>query len=223
MTVIVVVPFRPDGGHRDALWRRLRDTYWRRQYVVLQGAHTDGPFNRSAAVNIAAASCDWSLMVVADADTWVPPDQLRDALALAEDSGRLVAAFDMVIELDWPTTEKILCGDLSLADSGAFASERLRTKDLETQSSMLVVPRALWDSVGGFDERFCGWGGEDNAFWRACDILGGQPHRIAGPAFHLWHPPADGKHAGDGYQANLRLWRRYSAARTPEQLRRVRP
>lgn len=221
MTLVVIVPYRRDGGHRDRLWRRLRDTYWRGSPLLLVGEHTEGPFNRSAAINAAARSGEWSTAVIADADTWVDRSQLLDAVVLAERSGRLVAAFDSVVELNRPTTEAIVCGDLSLAHTDSFTADRVRTADLETQSSMLVVTRALFDAVGGFDDRFAGWGGEDNAFWKACAIMAGDPYRVRGPAWHLWHPVADGKHHGPSYRANVRRWRRYAGAVTETDLRRA--
>jgi hypothetical protein len=69
------------------------------------------------------------------------------------------------------------------------------------------------------ETRCQGWGAEDNIFWHACDILGGEPNRISGNAYHLWHSPA-GRHGID-YKRNLNLWRRYEKARTVEDLRAV--
>jgi predicted glycosyltransferase involved in capsule biosynthesis len=88
---------------------------------------------------------------------------------------------------------------------------------------MLAVPRKLWDEVGGFDERFVGWGGEDNAFWHACTVISGaEPARVPGYAYHLWHPAASNKRDAQ-YRTNRELWRRYSAANTEADIRRIRP
>lgn len=214
---IVIVPFRPDHGWRDQLWHFLRDHYWAPMgYEVVVGWHLgDEPFNRSKAIN-GAADRMWRHAIIADCDTWVPPGQLHRAVMNAKITKHLSAAFDAVVELTQPTTTDLLKGKIGLDDS--FGTARVRRRDLETQSSMLVVTRELWDKVGGFDERFEGWGGEDNAFWKACSLHGGRPHRISGNAYHLWHPAADGKHAGQEYTKNLALWRRYEAAQTKEDL-----
>jgi hypothetical protein len=216
MSTIVIVPYRADGGHRDRLWQHLRRHYWSRlPYRIAMGEHTVGPFNRSAAINRAAAG-RWDFAVIADSDTWVPAHQLAAAIGAASQTGRLTAAFSSVVEIDAPCTEALLDG---AATTRSFGIDRIRTNDLETQSSMLAVPRPLWDAIGGFDEKFVGWGGEDNAYWRAATILGGRPNRIDGYAYHLWHPTADKR--GPGYQANLRRWRSYRQATTPMQLRRI--
>jgi len=122
-----------------------------------------------------------------------------------------------VVELSQPCTEKILTGQTTLC--GSFTATKVRTRDIETQSSVLVVHRTLWDQVGGMEERCQGWGAEDNIFWHAAHILGGEPNRISGNAYHLWHSPA-GRHGID-YKRNLNLWRRYEKARTVEELRAV--
>jgi len=222
MTTVVLVPYRADGGHRDRLWRHLRDNYWKRlPYRVIVGTHDSGPFNRSAAINYAARQVDWDIAVIADSDTWVPVHNLEAAIATAADTGQLTSALTAVAELDQHCTEEILDGHFDIT---ALGIDRIRNGNLDTQSSILAVPRAMWDNIGGFDERFVGWGGEDNAFWRAATILAGHPQRIPGLAFHLWHLPASTaqeRRASPEYQANLIRWKHYNNARTERMLRQA--
>lgn len=219
--IIVIVPYRPDNGHRDQLWAFLRGNYWSHlPFPVVIGHHLDGPFNRSRAVNRAAEGA-WDFAIIADSDTWVPGEQLQKACLEAQATGRLTAAFNAVAELSPSCTKRLLDGTLHLTDVSAFSVTTVRRHDLETQSSMLVMPRSVWDRIGGMDERFVGWGGEDNALWKAATVVAGQPARIGGNAFHMWHPPAESKHDGRQYGANLKLWQLYHAARTEEDLRRI--
>jgi len=55
------------------------------------------------------------------------------------------------------------------------------------RGGLLVVSRAAWDRVGGYDERFIGWGHEDSDLHTR---LLAEAHwdRIEGQAWHLWHP-----------------------------------
>jgi hypothetical protein len=224
MSTVVLVPYRSDNGHRDRLWEYLCDGYWPQfGWPVCVGADPGGGrFNRSAAVNAAAAQRPWDVAVIADSDTWVPPGQLRRAAGLAVESGRLVSALSGVVEFDRDCTEAMLAARFSEKTLSVGA---VRTDELATQSSMLVVTRQLWDNIGGFDEQFSGgWGGEDNAFWRAASILAGAPLRVPGFAFHLWHEPAATdtyKRSDPGYRANLLRWHKYRVARTPAQLRQA--
>jgi predicted glycosyltransferase involved in capsule biosynthesis len=71
--------------------------------------------------------------------------------------------------------------------------------------------------VGGFDERFRGWGWEDRAFFIACDTLCGHD-RISGPVRHLWHPRSPEKNPDSSeYQAGRALCRRYKRAHRDRQ------
>src|SRR5690606_12330254 len=82
-------------------------------------------------------------------------------------------------------------------------------------SGAVIVPVSLWREIGGFDERFRSWGGEDRALWLACNVLRGRldSHRIPGEAIHLWHPrsPERDQSRAD-YQANVELAKRYKRA-----------
>lgn len=231
----VLVPRRADNGWRDRLWDTLRQDYWARLpgFELIEGEHRDGVFNRSAAINVAASEAgDWELAIIADADTLVAVPQLQDAVALARRTQRLVAAFHEVHELSERATRWILEDTEARDEAGlsAMASvsgcERVRrgSDDPTTvQSSMLVVPRAVWDAVGGFDEKFVGWGCEDNAFWRACELLTGEPKRVHGPAWHLWHPSGRPANAADlDYQRNQWRYRLYANALCAEDVRRLR-
>lgn len=221
MRTVVLVPYRSDRGHRDRLWQHLKTHYWADlPYPLIVGHHDDGPFNRSAAINTAARSAgDWDVAIIADSDTWVPVSQLTDAVRQAGTGGQLVSALTAVAELDARCTAEILSGCVDFLNIGL---ERVRSGELDTQSSMLAVPRKLWDRIGGFDEKFAGWGGEDNAFWRAAAILGGPPHRVPGYAYHLWHQPAiksTDRRNDPAYRDNLTRWNRYRIAKNERMLR----
>lgn len=223
MKTVVLVPFRADRGHRDRLWHHLRDNYWPNlPYPVVVGHHDDGPFNRSRAVNAAAVNAgDWDVAVIADSDTWVPVRQLMQAVELAGTVHRLSSALTAVAELDPRCTAQILDGTIDFLNIGL---DCVRTSELATQSSIIAVPKNLWDRIGGFDEKFCGWGGEDNAFWRAATIMGGHPNRVEGYAYHLWHEQAINtvdRRTDPDYRANLARWNAYRCAKTERALRQA--
>ncbi|WP_082034060.1 galactosyltransferase-related protein [Cohnella kolymensis] len=56
-------------------------------------------------------------------------------------------------------------------------------------------------SVRGFDERFEGWGGEDDAFTWAMNTLCGSCIKMDGRHYHLWHPQP----VNPNYHANCDL------------------
>lgn len=192
MRVVTLVPRRADASHRDRLWAWLKP---RLPFRVFEGHHDDGLFNRAAALNSASHQAgEWDVAVVNDADCLVPTRQVRAAVELAADTGRLVMAFDTYNYLSKHGTAWLLEGLIEDPASVVAWSDKIG-------NSPCAVPRALWDEVGGFDERFVGWGYEDVAFVAQC----GEPLRIEGPLYHLWHEPGE-RESGPHFLANQRLY-----------------
>lgn len=206
-SVRVVTPWRPDNGLRSALWDFCRN-WWESQGVApIEAPSPEGPFNRSAAINAGLAG-DWDLAIVIDADV-AGPDALSSC-DLTTRSGRLVFPFDRYVGLAPWGTRAVLRGE-PMETAGAL---RVVTNH---ESSVLVIPRAVWDATGGFDERFVGWGQDDVAFCQAARVLTGEPLRLPGTVYHLWHETAPEKWPGDPlWEANQALGRAYRDATTRE-------
>ena len=70
------------------------------------------------------------------------------------------------------------------------------------QGGTIAVERAAYFHLGGHDEGFTGWGGEDNEFFDRCRLLRFHPWGYL-PFVHLWHVPQTGKGMSDGRRAHL--------------------
>lgn len=202
------MPRRPDGGWRDALWDYCR-SYWERElpdYEVVEGDHLEGPFNRSAGINRAAELAgDWDVGIVLDSDVILPADNVVQAVRVAEISGRAVLPFSSRDSITMGGTKLLLKGTVRLPAPGL-----VHEKQPWNVSTCVVVPRRLWDQVGGFDERFEGWGGEDDAFHAACQTLSGVD-RLGGIAWHLWHQRSPWRSNNSMYRMSVSLSDRYCA------------
>lgn len=219
--VVLLVPRRRDLGHRDRLWAFCR-AWWEETFPdwpVYEGHHDDGLFNRSAAVNLAAAMAgDWDVGVIIDGDVLGDPARIREAVSLAAQGGPMRLPFSIRKDLNPRGTEKVLAGYRGSWDQYVHKSYPA------TVSSIVVVSRALWDQVEGFDEAFRGWGFEDNAFAAACVTFGGPYERMPGEVWHLYHPTAKRERLGSSsFAVNKARSARYHAAiGYPEQIRRIR-
>lgn len=185
MRTVVLVPRRNDNGPRDRLWTfvKARLSGWE----VHEGHHPieEGPFNRSAAINRAAAAAGyWDVAIILDSDTVPVETQMVEAVRLAYNTNRITFAFTDYMALSKQGTRQILDGYDGSWEP--FIHERMEG----TCSSCVVVSRKLWDLIGGFDEEFRGWGWEDVAFSVACQAVTGGLNRVPGPVWHLWHPPS---------------------------------
>lgn len=210
--VVVLVPRRSDGGHRDAVWAWLRRRWStvHPTWGVYEGTESGiGQFNRSAAINTAARMAgDWDVALIADSDSFVSHQQATTATALAACTGQIVFGFERF---------RYLSEDMSAAVMAGYDGDWTTGAEWTVQgscSSMVAVSRPLWETVGGFDPGFVGWGFEDVAFSLAAQSLAGGMHRIAGDVWHLWHHPAPG--TGDRespiWQANAARCQRYEDA-----------
>lgn len=219
MTIPILVPRRADGGRRDELWHFCR-RWWEEGlpgWPICEGASPDGLFNRGAAINDAARGVSfgaWDVALIADGDVICEPTQVRLAVERARSTNRLTLAYDDYVGMTRQMTDRVLTG--YGGDWRAPGSLRMRTH----VSSLLAVPRRLWDEVGGYDERFVGWGFDDNAFHAACRVMGGGVERAPGTVFHLWHPDSPERDwKAPHCRAGSALAARYAAAREPDAMR----
>ena len=224
MRTVFLVPRRKDNGPRDALWAycRARWEMYFPEIPIYEGHHDTGPFNRSAAVNLAAKEAgEWDLGIVIDSDVLLAVSQVRAAIERATETGRVTWAHrrwrgireDMSVRL--AADQKDLGPEPSRDELDLWVE---RTNPI-SWSCCIVIPRPVWDDLGGFDERFLGWGFEDMAFQSIVVGLYGH-ERIEGDVIHLWHPRSEERivkgqgrvTASPEYVTNARLGRRYMVA-----------
>lgn len=218
MNIRFMVPWRPEPEFRDRLWAFARAYWWGAcpDIAVVEGPSPDGPFNRSAAIN-AAARGDWDVGIVLDADVFAPPLHVYAAIDRARDTERVVLPYTEFQGLTPRATARTLEGVREPFDARSF-----RFLSSVHESSIVVIPRAVWDEVGGFDERFVGWGQEDVAFAQSARVLTGPITRVEGPVWHLWHPNGPSRDQSlPSWKENQVLGDRYRETTDPEAMREL--
>lgn len=227
MRVVFLVPRRNDGGHRDRLWAWCRARW--QQYLpdiaIYEGHHDDGPFNRAAAVNEAARLADldgrWDVGIVIDSDVFLRVSDVRAAIDRATETGKVTWPHLRWRELREDWTDRVLREPMDLGPEPTRDEMDLLVGVTNpiSWSCCIVIPRAIWDDIGGFDERFRGWGWEDMAFQSLITGLYGY-ERLGGDVLNLWHPRSPERivkgqprsTASQAYITNARLGRRYMLA-----------
>lgn len=209
--ISILIPYLPDNGPRDELFEVVL-RYWNEvlpNAEVVIGTNHEEPFNRGAARNSAFHESNGDTLVIADADTLMPKEQLYDALELVlSGEAPWVIPYSVYYNLLEPETTKIL-KDFDVEISEPTTWEHRLT---ESVAGILVVPGAAYKLVGGYDERFKGWGGEDRAFDFALDTLWGKKVRLEGFVEHLWHPRGDADFSQPYWNDNAQLLRSYQGA-----------
>jgi hypothetical protein len=185
--ISLLVPYRGDnGGPRDRNWEWCK-RYWEDALPgaeVIEGDDGGEVFSRSGSINAAAAKATGDVLVNMDADQIVPA------------SAVLIAANEIRRQHNWfvlaPRVVKLRRRAASRLVSQPAAYPLLPERAVEVaqndQLTLCAYPRAAFDAVGGMDEAFRGWGGEDVAWACALDLLWAPHKTLTNEAVHLWHP-----------------------------------
>lgn len=184
---VILVPRRGGDVYRERNWQAVRPHLDSLGYPLFVADSGDQPFSVARSYNQAAREAgDWDKAILWEADGWASADQVHRAVAL---TGRgMVYCFDHWVKLSRHGTRLFWSGQRD-----GFGPELLRKRQHPIPPPLgagpRVVSRHLWESVGGFDERFVGWGPEDQDFAHRCERV--FPHsRVEGKAYDLWHPIA---------------------------------
>lgn len=219
MRTVVLVPYRGDNSHRDRAWRFVLPKIEELGFPVYVGDDGTQPFSVSRSWNQAAAMAGkWDLAILHAPDVFLlEPETLHRALPLADD--RMVYAFDSYMRLTKEGTERAYAGATSWPEHQIAHRKGKPKGEMPPTGGPRVVPRGLWDKVGGFDPRFVGWGAEDMAFAHCCSVLGRRHLRLQGTLVSLFHPRAKDDPFRANRQTNKELYWETRDIKDPEQLR----
>jgi hypothetical protein len=213
----VVIPFRSDDPSRVAAFEWVREHYFRHHptWRVVVASHDGAEFNKPAALNRAISQIPGGdrVLVIADADSFVDPGRLQQAVDAARHHPWVVV-HDRTERLTEESTSALYAG----ADVARL--ESTRPYGACPGGGVFAIRRNAWNTVGGMDERFGTWGSEDQAFGRAADVILGDHLLLPGPLWHLWHKPWPRRGSLEQVR-NRGVLRDYWRARTPEQMRAV--
>lgn len=196
MTVSVVVPLSPDGAERDRNWAWLKAHHQRHhpgwELVEHPDPGADG-WSKGRATNAAVAAATGEVLVVTDADILIDHQVLDDAVGLVAGArAAWVVPHGTVYRLTEARTVELIEGRLPPEPHDRFRRRReldRRTYQGPAGGGIVVLTRTAYELVGGIDERFIGWGGEDVSFARALHVFVGPYERLGAPLWHLWHQP----------------------------------
>lgn len=187
--VSFLIPYRDASEERNAIldWNIKRlylfnDLFGNIEICI--GEHNDKSelFNRSLAINRAARISTGDYFFILDADCFFSPELLVDALRFI-DSDEWMIPHSGMCRLNESITAKILSGEVNALNVNACDIELF----VQSCSGLNAIRRDKFEQIGGFDERFWGWGFEDVAFMITANTFLGAAGRLDHKIFHLWH------------------------------------
>lgn len=211
MNVTVAVPFRHSGcRYRFEAFRFISDmiTEWipSAEFVMVDAGGE--VFDRSRTRNLAMQRAENDVVVLHDADTFATKDNLLAAIEEARRHDGLVLPYNFYGGLGEESSKRVM----SDIEKYPPHKEKYEETNAESIGGIWVIRKELWWNAGGMDERFKGWGYEDNAFFVASETMNSPVKRIRGKIHHLHHPrPANFTRTPE-YFFNQRLYQHYQEA-----------
>ncbi len=128
-------------------------------------AYNPGPFNKSWGFNVGFRCSQSPWLAFADADVIVGAS-LPETLAYLESGYQLVKPYRRLLDLDPEESRRVAAGEfdwLPPRADGVAINREAGGEYIVFAGGVFLITRAAFMRVGGWDERFRGWGGEDNA------------------------------------------------------------
>jgi glycosyl transferase family 7 (putative galactosyltransferase) len=176
----VVVEQSVTSEIRDALPPWVR-------YVHQPPVPPDAPYNRARVFNTGKEVARGEVLAFHDGDMLVPISYARDLLQRRREGFEVINLKRFIFYLGSDASTDLIA-------RGTVPARAVPESVLQnaTGGGSLAVARDAYDRIGGHDESFVGWGGEDVDFWDRARTLRLYPFAHL-PFIHLWHPPQVGK------------------------------
>ncbi|RFF29293.1 glycosyltransferase family 2 protein [Wenzhouxiangella sediminis] len=178
-------------------------------------AYNPGPFNKSWGLNLGVRVVRSPWLMFTDADI-VLGRALAGAVELLAAGYSVVKPYVRILDLDETESRRVRDGDFDWVPERA--AERASDREAKGEfppfaGGAVMMTQGVYDRMGGWDERFLGWGGEDDAMSYLLERA-----RVPGtqldlrPAVHLHHPRSPSSTSGQPhYRSNLTLLSEYQA------------
>lgn len=211
--ITFLFPFRSDNGWRQVIFEYLYEYYrfyFPDEEFIIAG-NDDTPFCKTKAVNEGFRRSTGDVIVMIDADCYIEPFYIDSAVSKIREARnrgqrlwfipyrrfyRLTEQFTKyIIETyrSWaapPLPDPPPAQDYEPLTPGSVSAGHWFGALIQ------IYPWEAFEAVGGMDERFHGWGGEDVSFMHALDTLYAKHKTLDHPVYHFWHPSIKGRWKG---------------------------
>lgn len=168
-------------------------------------------YNRAWTLNAGTAAARGRIVILHDNDILVPARYAAEAVARVGEGWQFLDLKRFTFYLDEAETQRWFRDERATQPGVAIQN---------LQGASIVAEREAYLAIGGFDQEFVGWGGEDNEFWERATTTGRTYQFAYLPFLHLWHAPQKGKLQGAEAPA-LKRYYELRAIAPEERIRRL--
>lgn len=162
------------------------------RYMHTPLPQADMPYCRSWAFNVGAQMAQGGLLVLHDNDLLVPHDYAAQLMKRFDEGYEVINLKRFIFYLSETHAGRMLATQQLLLNE---APEAIMQN--AQGGGSIAIARDAYFAIGGFDESFIGWGGEDLEFWERAKTRSVWPYAYL-PIVHLWHEAQPGKRAING-------------------------
>lgn len=146
-------------------------------------------WHKCYAYNCGVRAARGEIVICHDSDVLVPSNYITRVLRhLQTDQLDVVFPQRFLFYLNQSTTTDLVAHQ----DTSILAKTTPEMVKQNWVGGTLAIRKSAYWRIGGFDERFTGWTGEDREFYDRCQVLNGWFHGYI-PFVHLWHPIQAGR------------------------------
>ncbi len=185
------------------------------RYIHTPPPNADMPYSRAWAFNVAARSAQSECLIFHDSDMLVCRDYAKFVLEYHQRGFAFINLKRFIFYLSKAHSNRLSMSGQLHCDSDPEAV----LQNSESGGSFGANKSAFWE-IGGFDERFVGWGGEDTELWERAQTQHVYPFGYL-PVVHLWHARQDEKYMEDDGSAKV-LFRKLTKVPVSERIRKLR-
>jgi hypothetical protein len=158
MKIAVVIPWRPTESRLPL--KNYLESWYKKNIPEAEIFYSDSghtPFNLSASRNMGARLAkDFDIIIHNDADTVPSIEPLREGIRQTYETGYFCNPYSEYMLLDFKNTNRVIVRRRSIDNVVAGKVDG-------ACSGIVITTYKTWKSIGGFDEKFIGWGFEDVA------------------------------------------------------------
>ena len=169
-----------------------------------------GRFNKSWSFNVGAKLSSAEVLALADADILVDTTVIQACLDECRKKFEAINPFSTLVDLDPERTEVFRRTHDLVERQHELINRDYKGEYICFCGGIYVIRKGSYLRLGGQDERFSGWGGEDDAMSVKVNLLDQTAINQSGRAYHLFHePPSASIQSDPDYHQNLQLLQKY--------------